>query len=188
MKSTNDITLLSDNELVKKIVKTNDSSLFAILYDRHASLVYNKCYGFATSKEEAQDLTHDIFVKLFVKLRTFKGTAKFTTWLYSFTYNFCVNYVTRNNYKKNEKNFEGDISDSEEEDSSEEALFELKAEMLKRALDLLEPSDKMILLMKYQDDFSIKEISDSLEIGESAVKMRLKRARETVMNVYNNLK
>ena len=99
-----------------------------------------------------------------------------------------MNYVTRNNYKKNEKNFEGDISDSEEEDSSEEVLFELKAEMLKRALDLLEPSDKMILLMKYQDDFSIKEISDSLEIGESAVKMRLKRAREKVMNVYNNLK
>lgn len=188
LKSANDISLLSDNELVKKIVKTNDTHLFAVLYDRHVSSVYNKCYGFATSKEEAQDLTHDVFIKLFVKLRSFKGTAKFSTWLYSFTYNFCVNYVTRNNYKKNEKNFEGEISDSEELDSSEETLFEMKADTLKKALDLLEPSDKMILLMKYQDDFSIKEISDSLKIGESAVKMRLKRAREKVINVYNNLK
>jgi len=188
LKSTGDILLLSDNELVQKIVKTNDTHLFAVLYDRYAGLVYNKCYGFATSKEEAQDLTHDVFIKLFVKLRTFKGTAKFSTWLYSFTYNFCVNYVTRNNYKKNEKNFEGEIPDSEELDSSEESLFALKTDMLKQALDLIDPSDKMILLLKYQDDFSIKEMQEALEISSSAVKMRLKRAREKVINVYKNLK
>ena len=63
----------------------------------------------------------------------------------------------------------------------------MKADKLKKALDLLEPNDKIILLMKYQDDFSIKEISESIEIGESAVKMRLKRAREKVINVYKNL-
>ncbi|WP_371807802.1 RNA polymerase sigma factor [Lutibacter sp. B1] len=188
LKSASDISLLSDNELVQKIVKTNDTHLFAVLYDRHVAVVYNKCLGFATSAEEAQDLTHDIFIKLFVKLRTFKGTAKFSTWLYSFTYNFCVNYVTRNNYKKNEKNFEGEISDSDEIDSSEEILFEMKTEKLKKALNLIDPSDKMILLLKYQDDFSIKEIQEVLEINESAVKMRLKRAREKVISVYNNLK
>lgn len=188
MKSTKSISLLSDNELVQKIVKTNDTHLFAVLYDRHAVLVYNKCLGFASSREEAQDLTHDIFIKLFVKLRTFKGTAKFSTWLYSFTYNFCVNYVTRNNYKKNEKNTEREIPDSEEIDASEEALFEMKTDKLKKVLEKIDPNDKMILLMKYQDDISIKEISEILEIGESAVKMRLKRAREKVMSVYKNLK
>lgn len=189
MNSKEDISLLSDNDLVQKIVKTNDSQLFAILYDRHVSLVYNKCYGFASSKEEAQDLTHDVFIKLFVKLRTFKGTSKFSTWLYSFTYNFCVNYVTRNNYKKNEKNIETDIPDSNDEiDSSESALFELKAEKLAKAMKLIDPNDKMILLMKYQDDFSIKEIQESLKLSSSAVKMRLKRAREKVISVYKNLK
>ena len=188
MKSTKSISLLNDNELVQKIVQTNDTHLFAVLYDRYAGLVYNKCYGFASSKEEAQDLTHDVFIKLFVKLRTFKGTAKFSTWLYSFTYNFCVNYVTRNNYKKNEKNFEGEISDTEELDSSEESLFALKTDKLKRALELIDPNDKMILLLKYQDDFSIIEISKALEIGKSAVKMRLKRAREKVISIYKNLK
>lgn len=187
MKSSSEITLLSDNELIERIVKTNDTNLFAVLYDRHVGMVYNKCLGFASSKEEAQDLAHDIFIKLFVKLKTFKGTAKFSTWLYSFTYNFCVNYVTRNNYKKNEKNFEGEISDSEESDSSEETLFEMKADKLQKALELIEPDDKMILLMKYQDDFSIKDIAMSLDKGESAVKMRLKRAREKVISVYKNL-
>lgn len=169
------------------IVKSNDTHLFAVLYDRYVSMVYNKCYGFASSKEEAQDLTHDIFIKLFVKLRTFNGTAKFSTWLYTFTYNFCVNYVTRNNYKKNEKNFEGEISDSNELDSNEESIFEMKSEKLKKALEIIEPNDKMILLLKYQDDFSIKEIMNAIDISESAVKMRLKRAREKLISVYKNL-
>ena len=45
----------------------------------------------------------------------------------------------------------------------------------------------MILLMKYQDDLSIKELQTALDIGESAVKMRLKRAKEKVIETYNKL-
>jgi RNA polymerase sigma-70 factor (ECF subfamily) len=191
LKDQENISLLTDNELVSRIVKTNDTHLFAVLYDRHVGKVYNKCFGFANSKEEAQDLTHDIFIKLFVKLRSFKGDAKFTTWLYSFTYNFCVNYVTRNKVKKNEKKVDYDLKDSSEVvdfDTSEATLFELKTDKLKKALEIIDADDKMILLMKYQDDFSIKEIQEVLQLGESAVKMRLKRAREKVISVYKNLK
>ena len=87
---------LSDEELVKQIVADNDPMLFGKLYDRYVKMVYNKCYGFAKSADEAEDLTQDVFLQLFIKLRTFKGKSKFSTWLYSFTYNFCVNYVNRN--------------------------------------------------------------------------------------------
>ena len=91
---------LSDEELVKQIVADNDPMLFGKLYDRYAKMVYNKCYGFAKSEDEAEDLTQDVFLQLFIKLRTFKGKSKFSTWLYSFTYNFCVNYVNRNKQLK----------------------------------------------------------------------------------------
>ncbi len=95
--------------------------------------------------------------------------------------------MTRNIHKKNLKDEEIELSATNEEDSSEEVLFEMKADKLAKALDLIEPNDKMILLMKYQDDFSIKEIEQALEIGKSAVKMRLKRAREKVIKVYKDL-
>ena len=52
---------------------------------------------------------------------------------------------------------------------------------------MVDPNYKMILLMKYQDDLSIKEISSALDIGESAVKMRVKRAKEKVMEMYTKL-
>lgn len=86
---------ISDEELVSQIASSSDSQSFAILYDRYSNTVYNKCLSFVKSKEEAQDITHDIFIKLYFKLSSFKGNAKFSTWLYSFTYNFCVNHVQR---------------------------------------------------------------------------------------------
>jgi RNA polymerase sigma-70 factor (ECF subfamily) len=179
----------SDEELVNAIVSTNDTLLFEILYDRYAKVVYNKCYGFSKSNQEAEDLTQDVFLKLFVKLGTFKGKSKFSTWLYAFTYNHCVNYVNRNNSKKIEKksvdaeNLQEDYYNPEEDDN---AINQLRVEKLKEALEKISPEEKMILLLKYQDFLSIKELTDILDIGESAVKMRLKRAKEKLINVYND--
>jgi len=176
---------------VREIVDKNDTHLFAILYDRYAGLVYNKCYGFSKSKEEAQDLTHDVFVQLFIKLRMFKGRSKFSTWLYSFTYNFCVNYVQRNSDKKKEKvTVVTDVikdEDINEDEIDDNALFELKSDKLAKALKMIDVEDKMILLMKYQDDMSIKEIQETLNLGASAVKMRVKRAKERVVKMYNQI-
>ena len=188
---TKKTTKLSDEELVREIVEKNDTHLFAILYDKYAGLVYNKCYGFSKNKEEAQDLTHDVFVQLFVKLRMFKGKSKFSTWLYSFTYNFCVNYVQRNSDKKKEKvTVVTDVikdSDIDEDEDDDTTLFELKSDKLARALKMIDVEDKMILLMKYQDDMSIKEIQEALSLGGSAVKMRVKRAKERVIKTYNKI-
>lgn len=189
MNSKKEIESLSDKDLVERIVQTNDTTLFAELYDRYIDTIYNKCYGFTNSKEEAQDLTHDLFLHLFAKLRTFKGSSKFSTWLYSLTYNYCVNYVTRHNYNKNKKEFKNDdIQDNSDGiDSSESELMGFKIENLRISMEQIDPHDKIILFMKYQDNFSIKEIMNVLEINESAVKMRLKRARNRVINVYKNL-
>ena len=187
MNTLNNIHQLSDEELVKDIVLTKDGTLFAELYDRFASTVYNKCLGFAKSKVEAEDLTHDIFIKLFVKLDTFKGNSKFSTWLYSFTYNFCVNYIQRNSYKNKEQVKEVVVSENSVEEVTDYDIFQIKADKLKRVLSIIDPNDKMILLLKYQDELSIKEIQTILNIKESAVKMRLKRAREKVMEIYKNM-
>ncbi len=187
----NKISKLTDEELVRRIKETNDTHLFAVLYDRYSNLVYSKCLSFTRSKEEAQDLTHDIFIKLYVKLRSFKGNSKFSTWLYSFTYNFCVNYVQRDSYKKNE-NLIMDDEDKNynlnaEKEVDDSSIYSLKTDKLKTAMEKLEPKDKMIILMKYQDEIPIKEIKELLEIGESAVKMRLKRAKAKLIELYNDL-
>lgn len=179
---------LSDEELAEKIGKTNDTVLFGILYDRFEHLVYNKCYGFVLSIDEAKDLTQDVFLHVFIKLKSFKSNSKFSTWLYSVTYNFCVNYLNRDKERQMsqystqiEENYDLAI------EVNDTKLFQMKSDKLEKALLQISPEDKMILQMKYQDDTSIKELQEYLEISESAVKMRLSRAKEKIEAAYNNL-
>ena len=189
MEAKDKLNTISDEELVRRIVKSNDTLLFEVLYDRFSLVVYNKCLGFAKDEDEAKDLTQDIFLKLFVKLASFKGKSKFSTWLYAFTYNHCVNYVNRNvEKKKNKKAVEVELADDLVDLDEDVSAFEqMKVEMLKEALGQISPDDKMVLLMKYRDQMSIKEIEELLGLGESAVKMRIKRAKDKLIDAYSKM-
>jgi len=182
-------TALTDEELVKRIVATNNTLLFGVLYDRYVKMVYNKCYGFSRSQNEAEDLTQDVFLQLFIKLASFQGRSKFSTWLYSFTYNFCVNYVNRNKQRKmSDRSIPVDDAEYKLADEvPDESIYELKASKLNKALQRIDPEEKSILMLKYQDGASIKELGILLELGESAVKMRLKRAKAKLLQTYNTL-
>ncbi|GGX30269.1 RNA polymerase sigma factor [Aquimarina muelleri] len=189
MKNNDLLQKLTDEELVEKIVVHKNTILFEEIYDRYAQKIYNKCFGFVKSKEEAKDLTQDVFLKLFTKLSSYKKQAKFSTWLYSFTYNLCVNFVNRN--KENKINKYSDVLKDHDIhlhiEVNEDSLFQMRVDKLQKAIELIDPNEKSILLLKYQDDVSIKELQILLNINESAVKMRLKRAKSRIIEIYNSI-
>ncbi|MGY0392283.1 RNA polymerase sigma factor [Bizionia sp. KMM 8389] len=179
---------MEDEVLVALIVKTKSSELFSVIYDRYAEKVYHKCISFVKNKEEAQDLTHDIFVKLFVKIKTFQQQSKFSTWLYAFTYNHCVNYVQRDLNKRRDKfiskDSEKDILNYVYPEIADEEIYTMNTDKFIKSLALLDANDKSILFMKYQDDMSIEEIKNALGLGKSAVKMRISRAKSRLIKIY----
>ena len=173
----------SDEELVAAIT-AGATDLYAILYDRYADKVYRKCFSFVKNETIAQDNVQDIFLKVFFQLAKFKGKSRFSTWLYAITYNYCVEFYRRNTrYSHVDINERHDLADGNME---EQELLKLRTTQLAWALDKISPEDKMILLMKYQDSMSIKEIMDQFGLAESAVKMRLARARQRVKAVLKN--
>lgn len=181
---------LSDDELIQRTVSSGDTTAFGELYDRYAQLVYAKCRNFVSKSDEVDDLVQDIFVGVYVKLKSFRGDSKFSTWLYSFTYNHCVNHYNREVKKKRlevdlEQVYEGVAS--VEDEISDDEIFSLATDKLKMSLQQIEPADKVVLLMKYQDDMTVREMSLMLEVGESAVKMRLHRAKKKIVEIYNSL-
>jgi RNA polymerase sigma-70 factor (ECF subfamily) len=172
---------LKDEELAALYVDSQKNIYFEELYERYANKVYRKCYSFVYDQAKAEDLTHDIFLKLIVKIGTFKETSKFSTWLYSITYNFCMDQI-RVTKKNQEVALEGDyeLADDYEDDD----LVQMQGSQLNKSLDKIPSDEKALILMKYQDDFSIKEIADTLKITESAVKMRLLRSKEKLRKLY----
>lgn len=180
-----DLILLKDDELISHVnKKTDDSSkYFEILYKRYYQKVLDKCYSFVKNRAIAEELTEDIFIKTFEKLSTFKQKSSFSSWLYSITYNHCIDYL-REKKKLHYPNWSRDNEIPEIIDETEETIEHITYDKLLVILELIHPEEKALLLMKYKDDLSMKQIGVALRISEDAAKMRLKRARTRVIYLY----
>lgn len=178
---------MTDEELVLALQRQMDADRFAVLYDRYTTKVFQKCVSMTRDRDLAKDLTHDIFLKTFLNLPKFDHRSKFGTWLYSITYNYCLDALRRNQRHREEEIDERIEAGLPQDERSEEQLMALKAQGLAQVLQELDPADRALLLMKYQDDLSVLEIQGILALSESAVKMRLLRARERALAKYREL-
>ncbi len=169
---------MPDSEVVRLYLKTQSPVYFNLIYQRYGGKVYAKCISILRDEELANDAVQDVFMKILLNLSGFSGKSTFSTWLYSITYNYCIDLVRR---KKKEKNlFSDDMEktmDVIDEEVPDEYLLELDVKRLRSVLDRLQADDKAVLLMKYQDDMSIKEIAEVFQKAESAIKMKIKRAK-----------
>jgi RNA polymerase sigma factor (sigma-70 family) len=176
---------MTDDEIVRLVV-SGKHEVFSVLYDRYSTKVFHKCISFVKERDTAKDLTHDIFIKTFLNLSKFSFQSKFGTWLYSITYNYCVDFVkAQKKIKKENDDNLADIAD-DEDSRNEEELLKIESARLMQVMDMMHPADKAILLMKYQDDLSIKDIQEILGLTESAVKMRIMRARAKALETYKS--
>lgn len=177
---------ISDKVLIKHILQSGETSLFGELYDRYANKVYRKCISMLKNKEDAQDLAHDILVKAFLNIAKFEGNSSFSTWIYAITYNQCIDFL-RNKQKARFVEFEHAPDALDREDNTEieeKEIFEIEVERLTILIHELSEEDRAILLMKYQDDMSVEDIRRVWQLSNSAVKMRLKRARDRLRKLY----
>ncbi|GAB4014814.1 RNA polymerase sigma factor [Spirosoma koreense] len=174
----------SDEELVRLYVETQRNSYFERLYERYCDKVYRKCLSFTKDPVRAEDLTHDIFLKLVIKLSSFREQAKFSTWLYSITYNYCTDQLRSHNMRREVYMDDNWERLEVESDDGLADLAEMEAKQLESALHKLAPEEQSMLLMKYQDDISIRDIAAINGLTESAVKMRLKRLRDKLRKHY----
>lgn len=178
----------SDEALVRAIIQKEETHLFEILYDRYYPIVHGKCLNFFKNKYDAEDVSQEIFFKIFLKLDTFLFKSKFSTWLYSFTLNYCINYKRKIQYRK----FENKLIDPEK--LSEEffsynyegncVINEHQLTRLKHAISLLSKQEQKLILLKYCGHMTIKEMADTYKLGESAIKMKLKRIKNKILNHY----
>ena len=175
---------LSDTEIIREYLRSHDQRYFHILYQRYSTKIYSRCISLLKNEALAQDAMQEIFMKLFLNLSKFGERAKFSTWVYSITYNYCIDVIRKN--KKRTAIFSDEIENTPDpaEEVPEHALLEMEVSRLKFVLDQIPVGDKAVLLMKYRDDMQIKEIAVGLNKTESAVKMKLKRAKEKAFLVY----
>ena len=176
--------ILTDEQVISIIIQEGDTKLFGILYERYQKKVYNKCLYIIKDNSDAEELVQEIFLKVYTSLSGFKQASSFSTWLYAITYRFCIEYLRGLKKSKFDRlGMDIDLPEDLEEVEVQE-IEEMKAEKLYHIIDLLQPIDKTILLMKYKDELRLKEIQQVLNLSESSTKMRIKRAKAKVVKLY----
>jgi len=174
----------SDGEIIEFFLQTNNKKALSELYKRYGEKIFRKCLAIVGNREVAKDLSHDIFLKAFLKLSLLKEKEKFKYWISAIAYNICIDYLNlKSNFRTESIDEQFDLA-SDDSDTENKLFLELSIGQLEYLMSKLAQADKLILLMKYQDDMSIKQIQVALEIGESAVKMRLKRAKERLAQLF----
>ncbi len=176
---------LSDEEIVALLKIDGNSRYFTLLAERHERSIIRHCKSYVKSEAVAEDLCQEIFIKMFLKAKEFKGESKFSTWLYSIVHNTCIDYLRKNKQSVKEvitEKMKDEVADLI--DGIDEIPEALSEKILADLMEELEPNDKLLLLMKYKEKHALKDITLALNLSESAVKMRLKRARDRINKLY----
>lgn len=179
-------TALTDTEIIRLYLLNQDQQYFGMLYRKYAPKVFGKCLSLLRDEEAARDAMQDIFMKIMLNLSGFGERAQFSTWVYSITYNFCIDVIRK---RKGKNLFTEDIEKAPDiaEEVSDEWLLDLEVRYLKRIMEALPIGDKAVLMMKYHDGMSIREISEAINKSESATKMQISRAKEKAQAIYREL-
>ena len=172
-------TGLNDSEIISKVI-SGDHSAYAELVNRYQHYVFTLVLHMVKSREDAEEVAQDVFIKAYKYLSDFRGDAKFSTWLYTIVNSTCITFLRKKKLEvhslDNEQVFE--VADSK--DSGFRAnLVEQKSKqaMVQQAIGLLSTDDAQIITLFYKAEQSLDEIAAIIGVEVNTAKVRLHRAR-----------
>ncbi len=180
---------LSDQEIIDS-VKLGNQSDYSIIVDRYKDKAFSLLKKMLKNEQDAEETLQDCFIKAYNSLSGFKGEAKFSTWFYRIVYNTALTKLsskkrkTENEMSSVDEHFnlksDYDYNVSERKDMSE-FIIEL--------VNKLPEKHSAIISLFYLDEMSCEEISKTLDISLSNVKVMLHRSRNALKDIIieNNL-
>jgi RNA polymerase sigma-70 factor (ECF subfamily) len=176
------VTTTDEKDLVARCRKGDDDA-WRELVDRFGPKVYAIAYHFTLKREDAEELSQEIFLKLFENLHRYDGGFPLVAWVLSVSRNLCIDRYRR---KKREKSFRFLSDDAvtallkSEDDPAGMALKKERTQLLFSALSEIPEDLAEILILRDLNGMAYDEIGTALELPEGTVKSRLFRARAEV--------
>jgi len=169
----------SDSEIISLVLK-GDHNAYALLVERYKSYVFTLTFRFIKNREDAEEVSQDIFVKAYRSLADFRGMAKFSTWLYTIVNTTCITFLRKKRLDvkslDDERTFE--VADSQDSGfRANQVEQKSRLNMVNRAIAMLSPDDAEIITLFYKNEQSLEEIGQILGVEVNTAKVRLHRAR-----------
>ncbi len=161
-----------------------------MMIDRYSKKVYNLALNFVGNRDDASDITQDIFLKVYTNIDKFQEDKNFNSWILKLSKNYCIDYWRKNKsyqqkVKLDESLFDGAIHN--EAHTPEDSLIKNNDIMyLRQKLQLLPPDLRSLIIMRDIQNYSYQEIAEHLDIPLGTTKSRINRARLKLAKIVLN--
>lgn len=177
---------MTDLEIINQ-VKAGDTEKFGLLVDKYQKMVFSTCIGYVHEKEDADDLTQEVFINAYQALPTFRGKSAFSTWLYRIAVNASLNHgrkkephglLTRITSVFSRQGVNEQVIEVSDTDNPEESLIrQEEIEKLGRAIDSLPEKQRTAIILSKYEELSQREIAEIMDTTEGAVEALIQRAK-----------
>ena len=184
----------TDVQLVEH-VKAGHINAFNTLVTRYRDRVFSVVYNMTSNREDANDVTQDVFVKAFRNIHRFKGHAAFFTWLYRIAVTTAISFIKKNRSRQffslenlEEEGISGKLAEilSSRKHSRRDILLRELQEKLNEALQKLSVKHRTAVVLFEIEGLSHKEIGIILKCSEGTVRSRLHYAKNELQNYLKN--
>jgi RNA polymerase sigma-70 factor (ECF subfamily) len=167
--------------LVKRF-QNGEISAFDDIVDKYKNYVYSQAYHFTQNRDDAYDVSQEVFLKVFKSLTRLRNNSVFETWLRRITVNTCLDYL-RQRPKEKEFHEASDLANirctNTELPDSPIYARELQNKILS-AIDQLPDKQKKVFILRYYDDLPLEEIARTLGRSTGTVKANLFYATQKI--------
>ena len=170
---------ISEEILAK--ASAGDLESFAALYKTTAGLVYNVALRIVNNREDAQEVTQEVFLIIYHKLKSFRFESSFKTWVYRITANYAINFAKRESKNKTVEYDDNLMTETNDNDIQSEIDQEHKKKMIEELLSAINPEQRACVILRNLEGLSYQQIAETLQIKVNTVRSRLKRAREKLL-------
>ena len=177
--------------LVKKRIKQvlkGDQSAFGEIVEIYKDKVFHVCYRMLGNRHEAEDISQEAFIRAYINIHTFDVDRKFSTWLYRIATNLCIDRIRK---KKPDYYLDAEVAGTDgltmySQVQTDEPLPEEEVESMElqdsiqQGISKLPDKYRSVIVLKYIEELSLKEISEILDLPLGTVKTRIHRGREAL--------
>ncbi|MDP2336832.1 MAG: RNA polymerase sigma factor [Bacteroidota bacterium] len=182
---------MDELQLIKGI-QQGDRKSFQQLVEKYRQLVMNTCFGIVHNRNDAEDLTQDVFLEVFRTAENFRGESQLSTWLYRIATNRSLNFI-RNNKRKGffqsiEEAFAGgrnrskEISNYQADQPDQKITGQQRKEMLHQAIDKLPEKQRVAFILNKYEELPYQQIAEIMEISLASVESLIHRAKKNLQN------
>jgi RNA polymerase sigma-70 factor (ECF subfamily) len=183
------LKLSEDAELVEKTIN-GDTSAFGGLVEKYSSFVYRTVFFDLRCREDAEDISQEVFIKAYKSLASFRYDSEFSTWLFRICKNTVYDHLRKQTRTKTlsvydmgdgEDDKEFEFADTDGEYQPEKAYISKEtSRLVNDAISELSEEHRDVIILRDIEEKSYSEIADILSIEEGTVKSRLSRARASL--------